>query len=101
MKKYFFSSSVVKINPPVNIYPYDETISDSVYEGQWVIAKTTKIVINEKQEFDVTKQIIGIEDISDILRGWSQNLQMISLSNMKDAENYAKISLEYANELDK
>ena len=66
-----------------------------------MIAKSPKIIINEKHEFDTTKQVIGIEDISDIFRGWSQNLQLISLSNMKDAEAYAKISLEYINELEK
>ena len=46
MKKYFYSSGAVRLDPPVNIYPWDESVIDSIYEGSWVILKSDEVVIN-------------------------------------------------------
>jgi len=31
MKKYFYSAVGIKIEPPVKIYPWDETVVENVY----------------------------------------------------------------------
>lgn len=33
IKKYFYSAGSVKIDPPVNLTPWDESVIDNVYEG--------------------------------------------------------------------
>lgn len=37
IKKYFYSSSTVKLDPAVNLFPWEETVVDEAYEGGWVI----------------------------------------------------------------
>jgi len=45
------------LDVPVQIYPWDESIAESVYEGSWVISKTDKVMVEE------TKQIIEINKL--------------------------------------
>ena len=47
MKNYFYSSGLVKVDPPVNLYPWDETVIGSAYEGAWVILKSDEIMLND------------------------------------------------------
>jgi len=42
MKKYFYSSGTVQLDPPVCIYIWDESVVESAYEGAWVISKSEK-----------------------------------------------------------
>ena len=32
MKKYFYSAGAVNLDPPVNLFPWDESVVDSAYE---------------------------------------------------------------------
>lgn len=53
MKKYFYSAGSLLVDPPVQIYPWDETVLENVYEGTWVIAKNNKLTFETQFQYDV------------------------------------------------
>lgn len=36
MKRYFYSTKMIRVNNVIKLFPYDEEVTDEVYEGQWV-----------------------------------------------------------------
>jgi len=43
MRGYFYSAGSVDLDPPVLVYPWDESVVTSAYEGSWVICKSDQI----------------------------------------------------------
>lgn len=73
IKNYFYSSGAVKLDPPVNYYPWDEAVLDSAYEGSWVILKSDDVVINGEHKVKAQKEV-NVEEAVEIFRGWAQQL---------------------------
>lgn len=94
MKQYFFTSGLVTMDPPVIVYPWDESVVDSAYEGSWVIAKSDEITIDEqKPPLKIGKLDLTVEDVVDIFRGWVQKLQMMALTHSEEVKNFAGIAV--------
>ena len=53
MKKYFYYTNICSIEPAVALFPWDESVTDTVYEGSWVICTTKTVTLNEKDIIDV------------------------------------------------
>lgn len=91
MKPYFTQCSLLDVTPAVRVYPWDLP-KEEVYEGSWVLSDKEFIIVNdEKVLFEEEK--IGIEEIVDIFRGWSQGLQLFSLNvkNQQETEKNARV----------
>jgi hypothetical protein len=57
----------VALDPAVNIYPWDETVVESAYEGSWVICKSQQLNVGGKTNYDVSKQEIFVGDLVQII----------------------------------
>ena len=69
IKKYFYSSGAIRVDPAVNIYPWDESVLESVYEGSWVILKSDEVTLNGDIRLKYNNDL-SIEDVVEIFRGW-------------------------------
>ncbi|EGR31807.1 zinc-binding dehydrogenase family protein, putative [Ichthyophthirius multifiliis] len=99
MRNYFYAANIVSIDPPVMLFPWNESVTDSVYEGSWVISKSDQLILNESIVVKVEKKALSIEDSVDLIKGWVQNLTMMSISQLEQAQKYSKMALEYMNDL--
>lgn len=79
MRGYFYSAGSVDLDPPVLVYPWDESVVTSAYEGSWVICKSDSIQLDGTEPIKIEKIELSVEDAVEIFRGWIQKLQMESL----------------------
>ncbi|KRX05847.1 hypothetical protein PPERSA_03784 [Pseudocohnilembus persalinus] len=92
IKKYFYSSGSVQVEPAIQFFPWDESVTDSAYEGSWVITKADVVKVNGI-EHKVQTENLNVEQLVEIFRGWVQQIQLNSLTDMKEAQEIAKIAL--------
>ncbi len=81
IKNYFFNSGLVLLDPPVNIFPWDELVIDQAYEGAWVLLKTDEVSLNNGQLVVKGKKDLSIEEFDQVLKGWYQQLQMVKIKD--------------------
>lgn len=48
IKRFFFAAKKVTVDPPVQIYLWEEDVYEDVFEGQWVISKSQELNVDEK-----------------------------------------------------
>lgn len=70
MRGYFYSAGSVDIDPPVLVYPWDESVVTSAYESSWVICKGEFIQLDGGEPIKIEKIELSIEDAVEIFRGW-------------------------------
>ncbi|KAL4480346.1 hypothetical protein ABPG74_020862 [Tetrahymena malaccensis] len=93
MKNYFYSAGAINIDPPVMIYPWDETVIASAYEGSWVIVKGDELTLDDSETIKIEKTELSVEDAVEIFRGWIQKLQILSLNDPALAKSSAVIAV--------
>lgn len=94
MKGYFYSAGAITLDPPVMIYPWDETVVASAYEGSWVIVKGEELTLDETETIKIQKLELSVEDAVEIFRGWIQKLQILSLNDPVFAKKGAEIAVK-------
>ena len=74
MRGYFYSAGSVNLEPAVLLYPWDESVVTSAYEGSWVICKGDQIQLDDTEPIKIEKIELSVEDAVEIFRGWIQKL---------------------------
>ena len=92
MNQYFSNTGTYDITPKVRLYPWGEEV-DEVYENSWVLSKEPCVIIND-EKLAVDENGLGIEEIVDLFRGWVQQLQLISLTDVEKSKDFSKMCLE-------
>lgn len=74
MKQYFNPSKVISLSQLVNLFPFEEDITDEVYEGQWVITKSPNLAIVTAEEpiplNPIPENQLEVDDIVELFRSW-------------------------------
>ncbi|CAK71167.1 unnamed protein product (macronuclear) [Paramecium tetraurelia] len=98
MKKYFYPSQQLKLDRMINLFPYDEDVTDEVYEGQWIITKKNQLQILQEDKDPIVLQPIAesdllVDDVVDLFRSWVQNLQIRAMSGAQGIKDKAADAL--------
>ncbi|CAK90707.1 unnamed protein product (macronuclear) [Paramecium tetraurelia] len=102
MKRYFYSTKMLQVNNVVNLFPYDEEVTDEVYEGQWVYSSKSDLkFINypDVQIIPIEQSQLEIDDVVDLFRSWVQNIQIRIMGKHEDSREKAKKCLQIVNSI--
>ena len=93
MTQYFTVKEKMDIIPPVKLFPWEQSVEE-VFEDVWVICDEPYVVIDDEKHV-VDDKAVSLHDITEIFRGWSQRLQLISIDKKTEdqARSFAKITL--------
>jgi len=95
IQQFFTNCGTYDISPQVRLYPWGDEV-DEVYENSWALSKEPCVIINdEKLVFD--ENTLGIEELVDVFRGWVQQLQLLSLTDVEKSKEFSMVCLDEMN----
>ena len=83
MKEYFYHRCKVQVSPPIREFPWSFDVSDSLYEGTWLVLTSEDLpgarLTLGHEEYDLRQHPPTIDLVLALFRSFVQEMQMLSL----------------------
>lgn len=96
LKKYIKVQKLIKVTPEQKLFPWEEFLSE-IPENRWIVSEQKELTLDKDFKLIYEKGDFTVEGPVEIIRSWSQKLQLDSLNKtitFKQSKKFAALTYD-------